>query len=298
MTAKLVPVKPIISEGIEMYCSTDGRHQGMTTRGLVRFTGIARTTLQRLLLAIAGGAQMKGEANHIEVPECLLRLDSSKLYISGIKSRNGSGKGFQTGSEEGNIISSQFCAAICLWAAFDYNGGSSLARHSSAKFIEMGMSGFIKQATGFEEPMDNNTTQLILESLSTLSKQVAELAEVRVELSTTNGYRKLRVDYDGLEEWCQSLEVEQSEQNLLSPEQELFSINEAVAEQFDGLVLTKNLKHSLALRMGQTISGLRSDVRRTKIVVNGRGYSMKVRAYTRQELPLIRLNLLNVMNNV
>lgn len=281
-----------------MYCSPDGKYQGMTTRGLVRFTGIARTTLRRLLLAIVGGAMMNGDKSHIKVPESMAKLDSSKLYISGIKSNIGNNKGFGVGPIDGNIISSQFCAAICIWAAYEYNGGSELAQYAASKFVEMGMSGFIKQATGFEQAVDSDSTQQILASLSALTKQVSELAEVRVELSTTNGYRKLRVDYDGLEEWCQSLEVAENQLALPPVEEELFSINEAVIEQFDGLVLTKNIKHALALRMGQTISGLRSDTRRTKTVINGRGYPMVVRAYTRQELPLIRLNLLNVMNNI
>lgn len=278
-------------DGIEMYCSNDGSKTGMSTRGLVRFTGIPRTTLRRLLLAITGADQMPGDAKHIEIPKALQCLNSSNLYVEAIFSKPVG----DAGQDDGKIISSYACAIITNWAASSEGRNSEVAKYSALKFLENGMSNFIKEATGYQQQSASLDTQAILASLSILTAGMAELktemVEVKTELSTTNGYRKVRATYPGLEQWMQSIPEDDSLLSLAPAKDDkaLYTISEAMAELYPHIELTTSVKISLGMMVAATYKSMRHEAPPRVQRLNDKGQKLPiVSAYPEEMLPVVK----------
>ncbi len=278
-------------DGIEMYCSADGAKTGMSVRGLVRFTGIPRTTLQRLILAITGSVQMSGDSKHINIPKALSCLDSTNMYINGIFS-----KPFGSAAQDDcKIISSFACAVITNWAASSAGGEREVAKYSALKFLENGMLNFIKEATGYQTPLPSSDTARILASLSVLTAGMAdlkaEMVEVKTELSTTNGYRKVRATYPGLEQWMQSIPEDDSLLSLAPAKDDkaLYTISEAMAELYPHIELTNSVKISLGMMVAATYKSMRHEAPPRVQRLNDKGQKLPiVSAYPEEMLPVVK----------
>jgi hypothetical protein len=284
MTDQSNIIEAKIIDGIEMYCSLDGIKTGMTVRGLVRFTGIARTTLQRLLLAIEGLAPMEAGRNHMEIPQSLSSLNPSNLYHYDI-SPNG-------GPRLDRILTSFACAKITNWAATEHNGGTEIAKYSASKFIENGFTNFIKEATGYRD--SSLDTQAILASLSILTQSMeglkSEMAEVKTELATTNGYRVLRADYPGLKEMTESLN-DGGDQKQLTPfdDKSLYTIDEAIKELYPRLTIGNSEKISLGMMVAGTYKTMKRELPPKVRRLNDKGQKLAICcAYPAEFLPVIR----------
>jgi hypothetical protein len=79
----------------------------MSARGLFRFTGIARSTGQRLIGAMFPLAQHT-------FPEALERWNTISIYHENIQSPD-----YMTGSSAGRIIKAEFCADFCAYIAYE-----------------------------------------------------------------------------------------------------------------------------------------------------------------------------------
>lgn len=285
MTNAIERVKPSTVDGIEMYCSLDGQRTGMTVRGLVRFTGIARTTLRRLLSAIDQGGPFEEGKPDVEIPETLQCLNLENLYHSGISATLDRSGG-------SSILTSYACAKICNWAATDYNGGVEIAKFSASKFLENGLTNFIREATGYtDQSLD---TKAILASLSILTQGMArlegEMKEVKTELATTNGYRVLRIDYPGLKQFTESLnESDPCQPCLPCDDQSLYTIDEAIKELYPRLKIGTNEKISLGMMVAGTYKTMKHTLPPKVRRLNAKGQKLPiVSAYPADFLPVIR----------
>lgn len=278
-------VKPSTVNGIEMYCSLDGQRTGMTVRGLVRFTGIARTSLQRLITAIDQAGPNEAGRLDVQIPEALRCLNPENLYHEGIAAT-------LTGSTGPFILTSYACAKICNWAATEYNGGTEVAKFSASKFMENGLANFIKESTGYtSQSLD---TKAILASLSILTQGMArlegEMKEVKTELATTNGYRVLRVDYPGLKEFTEALNDQgDSDKFLPCDDKALYTIDEAIKELYPRLTIGTNEKISLGMMVAGTYKTMKHTLPPKVRRLNAKGQKLPiVSAYPADFLPVIR----------
>jgi hypothetical protein len=110
----------------------------------------------------------------------------------------------------------------------------------------------------------------------------------------TAGYRKATVTMPLLEAWMNEL-TEEAKAKVLAPAEELFTIKEAVAIEFQGSTFSNTVYKKLALKVGQTITALTDAPHKRKLTKNGKGYDQEVNAYTRAQLPLIKLCMMSIL---
>jgi hypothetical protein len=260
-----VPAKDI--DGIEFYCSTDGERTGMSQVGLARFCGLPRISVWRLIESIVLPGSKK-------IPESLKELALVDIYHENLlgSSRGGSAQ----------IIKAEICAEICAWAAYEHNGGNKVARFSLKKFAACGIKNFIQEVTGFKTlAPESNTDEL-------LKKLIDKVDQMDVRLERTEGYLKARVEYPGLKDWMEAIEVD-ANQFLLEGEQQLYTLNEAIAEIYHGMVLTKAHKTGLSRSISEVYKAMKLDPPVQVVRPNKVGYnSPPVNAFPSTMFPIIK----------
>lgn len=271
MATSIEKVKATNIDGIEFYCSSNGEQTGMSQTGLAKFCGLPKSTVWRLLSAIDANDSKK-------IPEGLKHLALVDIY-------HGNLHGY-TGGAPSAIVSAEVCAEICAWAAYEFNGGNKVARFSLKKFAATGIKNFIQEVTGFLTIGAESNTNAIL--LSLIGKMDAKLDCIETRLERTEGYLKARVEYPGLKDWMESIDIV-SEQPLLEGSVELYTINEAIAKIYPGTTLSRAHKTSLSRTVMEVYRAMKLDPPAQVIRPNKVGYnSPPVNAFPETMFPVIK----------
>lgn len=270
MTNAIEVVKPVVQDGIEFYTSADGRLNGISQSGCARLCGVTEKSIRVWLTNLSD--------RNKPVPSCLEHLVGMDVHL-GLGS-----------NQQAKVLDSKVVASLVTYYAVEKK--SKIALHSLSKFASIGIDIWIQKVTGYS---DSNQTLGLLNSINTtmgkLLVKVEKLEEIETE---TIGYRKATVTLPILEKWMNELsEVEK--QRLLEPSEELFTIKEAMSHLHPGCVFSQTIVKKLALKVGQTITALSDRPNAKKSTLNGRGFNMSVNAYTKAQLPLIKLCLQTIM---
>jgi hypothetical protein len=270
MESKMEIVKPVVENGIEFYCSADGTQRGISQVGCSRLCGVPESSLRLLIQGFVVRSN--------SVPESLEHLVGADLYLA------------VTSAKQAKVLDSKVVASLVAYYAFDK--GNEVAKYSLSKFASMGIDRWIETVTGYTESSDSIA---LLNSLNaTMGKMMVKLEKLERIEEETLGYRKATVTLPVLEKWMQEL-TDEAAAKLLAPAEETFTIKEAVNVLFPGTTFSTTMLKKLALKVSQIISGLSDRPNLKKSTPNGKGYSMQVNAYTKEQLPLIKLCLQSIM---
>ena len=120
-------------DGIEFYVSIDGTQSGMSESGLARLCGVNRFAIRLLIKKI-------NEPGNKELPKILEPFTGKTLELQEADNKN-----------QAKILSSDLCAAIVEYYAFESKASNETARFSFRKFGSKGMDLWIKEVTGYQK---------------------------------------------------------------------------------------------------------------------------------------------------
>lgn len=270
-------VKPVTVDGIEFYISKDGKERGISQVGCSRLCGVPETTMRRVINSLSV-RQEEGCDGVIESTEGLEHLQGVNLYLA-IRSQH-----------QAKILDSKVVASLVSYYAFKKD--LEVAKYSLQKFASIGIDTWIEKITGFNS---NDTLTLLKEMNDRMGKLAADLSSLKQMEAETLGYRKATVKMPILEKWMNELS-EAEAKKILAPAVELFTIKEVMEVAHPGTTFSSTIHKKLALKVGQTISSLSDKKNLKKDTPNGKGFNMKVNAYTRDQIPLIRLCLQSILS--
>ncbi|MGL5077326.1 MAG: hypothetical protein ACRDBG_16070 [Waterburya sp.] len=282
-------VRPVIKDGVEFYCSTDGRQTGISQSGCARLCGVDERQIRRILTelqAVGRSAEKPDSDENNKVSETVKnavtyvaqQFEGVRLYLD------------ITSAQQAKILDSKVVALLVTYFAFEKN--MEVARYSLGKFASIGVNKWIQDVTGFQ----SDNSQLLLESINqTMGKLLIKVERLEAIEEETLGYRKATVTMPVLEKWM--LEVNELEKaKILEPSEELYTIKECVELIYPNCTISSTILKKLALKVSQTINALSDKPVSKKDTPNGKGFKMRVNGYTAAQIPLIRLCLQSIMS--
>jgi hypothetical protein len=262
------------NNGILFYVNQDGSECGISRTGLAKLTGISARSLGRLITVMGGGTADTKQ----EMPVSLIPCREMAVTLR------------RSSINNADVIPSKMCVAILKYYAFEQK--NDVALYSCSKFMDIGIDSWIKDVVGFS---NSDKSMALLESINaTMGKLMVKVTRLEEIEEETAGYRKATVTMPLLEKWMNEL-TEEAKAKVLAPAEELFTIKEAVAIEFVGTVFSNTVYKKLALKVGQTIAALTDAPHKRKLTKNGKGYDQEVNAYTRAQLPLIKLCMMSIL---
>jgi hypothetical protein len=262
------------NNGITFYVSQDGSECGVSKTGLAKLAGVSHQEMGRLVKRIT--SSLPDSEN--KIPERLIPCQKMAVTRS------------QSSTHFVDMIPSIHCATILKYFAFDLK--NELALYSCEKFMDIGIDSWIKDVVGFS---NSDKSIALLENINaTMGKLMVKVTRLEEIEEETAGYRKATVTLPLLEKWMNELS-EEAKAKVLAPSEELFTIKEAVSIEYPGSTFSNTVYKKLALKVGQTIAALTDAPHKRKLTKNGKGYDQEVNAYTRAQLPLIKLCLMSIL---
>lgn len=204
-------------DGIEFYVSTDGKHSGMSESGLARLCGVNRNAIQNLIKRINDPANK-------ELPKTLEPFTGKALEMQ--ESAN---------KDQAKVISSDICAAIVEYYAFDSKASNDTARFSFRKFASKGINSWIKEVTGYKENQIPDSGE-ILSILKEVLSEVGELKQISKEYKNLRG-RTVKI-FPALDKTLEELAVE--EECLPEEKPQNYTLTEWVQLTKTGITLDKS----------------------------------------------------------
>lgn len=259
-------VSPVVEDGIEFYVTSDGKQRGVSQRGSAKLAGVDESTIRRLITSFS--------VRHDLVPKELEHLIGVDLYC-GMNAVNNA-----------KVIDSKIVASIVSYFAFQKQ--NQIAIYSAQKFLSIGIDNWIDKVVGVSYNQPGDITNILKELNDNMGKLMVKMEVLERIEQETLGYRKATVSLPVLEKWMAELN-EIDKKKLLEPSEELFTIREALAIAFKGTTFSQTQVKQVSLKVGQTINALTDSPNKKKNTPNGNGYGMVVNAYTRQQIPLIKL---------
>lgn len=262
------------NNGITFYVSQDGKECGLSLRGLAKLAGVDH----RLLGKLCNALQDAGQESKNEIPKSLIQY------------RGVTSNPWPTVFNSVRIIPSKLCAGVLKYYGFELK--NEIALYSCSKFMDIGIDSWIKDVIGFSS---SDKSMALLENINeTMGKLMVKVTRLEQIEEETAGYRKATVTMPLLEKWMNELS-EEAKQKVLAPAEELFTIKEAVSIEFPGSTFSSTVYKKLALKVGQTITALTDAPHKKKMAKNRKGYDQPVNAYTRAQLPLVKLCLMSIL---
>ncbi len=154
-------VKPQVIDGVEFYVNNDGSCTGLSISGLARLCGVSRKAISLLVNALDGGTST--------VPKQLECLRGN-VFLAEVR---GEATG---GFDEAKIISHVAAAKIIKYYACDSKAANDMAKVALDRFIEKGLDSWIKEVTGYQEPVKATDSQ---ELVSTIQQVLGEVKDIK-----------------------------------------------------------------------------------------------------------------------
>lgn len=281
-------VKPVEVEGIEFYCSSDGKQTGVSQVGVSRLTGLSEWNTRQLLteierLSVRGNDGLVNEESTVSAPIHAAALAICKGFIDRCYLE-------LTSVNQAKVVNSKLVSRIIRYYAYHAPRKSEVAVFSYDKFADVGMENWVKEVTKFVE--EGDMYSLMSSMNGTLLLLNTKVEEMSIQLKKTEGYRAASVHMSGLRTWLESLEKEEFEQLQLPGDtvEELFTINEWAAIAHNGLVLSTSNKHALANIVSSTYKLMELTMPTKVRRLNQKGYKLPpVQAYPRRHFVLINM---------
>lgn len=256
-------------DGIEFYVSIDGTQSGMSIRGLARLCGVALSTIQDILLRI-------NIPTDKELPENLQPFIGKVFELSEMTENNKGAK----------ILSSDLCAAVVEYYAFESKAVNPTAKFSFRKFASKGINSWIKEITGYKDGQIPESRE-ILSILKEVLSEVSELKQISKEYKTLRG--RTIVTFPALDKTLEELATE--EECLPEENPQNYTLVEWIAATKKGVILDNSSKHRLALLASETFKSVtgkepKKEHRQDK-TTKKRVNSVSVYSYT--EFPILQL---------
>lgn len=255
-------------DGMEFYVSTDGKQSGMSESGLARLCGVNRSAVQNLIKKIAEPAIK-------ELPKTLEPFAGKALQLQEPATK-----------DQAKVVSSDLCAAIVEYYAFESKAANEIARFSFRKFASKGISSWIKEVTGYNDDQIPESKE-ILSILKEVLSEVGELKQISKEYKNLRG-RTVKV-FPALDKTLEELAVE--EESLPEENPQNYTLVEWIHLSKKGVSLDNSSKHRLALLVSETYKSVtgsepKKEHRQDKITKK-RNNSVSVYSYT--EFPILQL---------
>lgn len=263
-------VEPIVENGVEFYVSADGKQRGISQVGCAKLIGISEQGLRQFIKGLSDRSKTHSKS--------LEHLVGANLYLA------------VSSNQQARILDSKVVASIISYYAIERK--NEVALYSLQKFASIGIDTWIDNVTGVTSIENSHA---LLESMNaTLGKLLTKVTNLERIEEETASYRKAVVKLPLFEKWMSELD-EEGKLKLLAPSEETYTIKEAVDLIFPGSTFPAKIYKQVALKVGQTISGLEGGLPLKKNTPNGKGYNQSVRAYTPAQLPLIKLSVMVAM---
>jgi hypothetical protein len=264
-------VKPVLEGGVEFYVSKDGFQRGISQSGCARLCGVKEPMIRQIISGLLDRSRKPNKS--------LEHLVGADLYLALGSSR------------QAKVLDSKVAASLIAYYAFERN--NETARYSLSKFASIGIDQWIDRVTG---AVNSNDGLALLNSINaTMGKLLVKVENLERIEEETQGYRKAVVTLPLLEKWMSELS-EGEKEKVLAPAEETYTIKEAIEAFHPGTIYSSTVLKKLALKVGQTIAALSDKPALKKQTPNGKGYNMSVNAYTKDQLPLVRLCLQSILS--
>ncbi len=255
-------------DGMEFYVSVDGKQSGMSESGLARLCGVSLFAIQSLLKRVA-------EPTNKELPKTLESFAGKALLLQDATNR-----------EQAKVVSSDLCAAIVEYYAFESKASNDTARFSFRKFASKGMDLWIKEITGYQKNQIPESKE-ILSLLQQLLVKVDNLEKDSKEYKNLRG-RTVKT-FPALDKTLEELATE--EDCLPEENPQNYTLVEWIAATKRGVILDNSSKHRLALLASETFKSVtgkepKKEHRQDK-TTKKRTNSVSVYSYT--EFPILQL---------
>lgn len=252
-------VQPTVKDGVEFYVSNNGSSSGLSIRGLARLCGVDESSVRALLNALDGAGK--------SYPKQLEFLHG-KVFSCGV-----------TGSNGAKIVTSEAASAIIEYYAFESKAKSESALIAYRQFAKLGIDRWIKDITGYQEPVKqigSSEMSVVLSLLGDIQKDFKELKR------DVKGYHSVAVLYPLVDDLKDAIAV-----NSL-PSSELFTITEWAEQK--GISLDKSTTAKLAQAVSLAYKALTGGYapQVTKYYPNGKARFNKCRAYKIEHFELIQ----------
>lgn len=255
-------------DGMEFYVSIDGKQSGMSESGLARLCGVNRFAIRLLIKKIA-------EPGNKELPRTLESFTGKTLELQETVNK-----------DQAKILSSDLCAAIVEYYAFESKALNDTAKFSFRKFASKGINSWIKEITGYREDQIPESKE-ILSILREVLDKVDSLEKDSKEYRNLRG-RSVQV-FPALSKTLDDFAVEG--ESLPEENPQNYTITEWVSLTKRGVSLDNSSKHKLALLTSETYKSVtgsepKKEHRQDKITKK-RNNSVSVYSYA--EFPILQL---------
>lgn len=265
MSSNIELVQPQFIDGIEFYVSKDGSQIGISQSGVARLCGVGENSLRPLLASLSVRDKVGVETLKDILPEDLYLAISS--------------------NHQAKVIPAKTAARIIEYYAFESKASNETALFSLRKFATTGIETWVKNITNH----DINTDKPVLDVLQQILTEISDLKLIATETET---YRKVKVEYAGLNLLLKK--YEENEKSLEStcpvlPESlEMFTVAEIVKINFPFLIV----KRGDILAIGRTCVSLfkllAQERPQTKATMSARGYrGGRTTCYARSEFWIV-----------
>ncbi len=274
MSNQIEKVAPVTVEGIEFYCSSDGVNTGMSQTGLSKFANVHRKSVYNVLSLLDSTAIE-------ELPEWLKPWKLVNVYYDNLLGTSN--------NKTAQILKADFCADYIEQLAFHHEKPNQGALLSFRKFARIGINSFIKDVTGYR---DLSSSQSDIQTILGIVKSLER------KLDSANGFFQAKVHYAGLDTICQSTGLTEEEEIalLLTPKEELLTLNECIDRIFPGMVLNKTQKHSLAILVGQAYKTLKLGSPEKIVRKNNKGHNLPpVYGYPERMLNTVKMLIVTML---
>jgi len=255
-------------DGIEFYVSIDGIQSGMSESGLARLCGVNRYAIQNLIKRINDPANK-------ELPKTLEPFTGKALEMQETANK-----------DQAKVISSDLCAAIVEYYAFESKAANDTAKFSFRKFASKGMDLWIKEVTGYQINQIPDSKEIV-SLLQQLLIKVDGLEKDSKEYKNLRG-RSVQV-FPALDKTLEEFVVEGESLSEVDPQN--YTLTEWINKTKRGVVLDNSAKHRFALLVSETYKSVtgkepKKEHRQHK-ETKKRTNSVSVYSYT--ELPILQL---------
>ena len=265
--------KASIVDSVQFY--SNGTERGMSQTGLGRFVGVSEMAIRKLL---------KSTSSSESKSKYLTPFNGKTLTLD------------ITTGHNATILSSEVCAAIVKYYAFEANGDNSVARSALEKFMEIGINTFIDDTTGYVKPATVNATELadVMAMLLNLNQKIDIIQSDNLK------FKKATVSSPGLEKLVELTDkyYEEGDQHLLAPApgQEL-TLREWLKQEMK-MTLEDKPYRQLALKVAETFKVHQEEKPRQVVRMLENKSPVKVYVYSRRAYPLMRLCLTQVLSQI
>jgi hypothetical protein len=281
MTSTLERVKPIVSQGIQFYVSTDGKNAGLSQVGLAALVGMSETRIRVILKSILFRRGLL-EEGHMTRP-----LNAKSLAVADFVNEHCTADVYLplTSNQQARVVNASIAAQVISYYSNHVEDPSQVARVSCQKFVEQGILNWIKEITGFSDPSETSLLQASIDKLVSVTTNLTErLNEIE---TTTAGYRMTVVTMPGLQKWMDSVPTQAP--LTLEAAEEVLTLSEYLRDvkkvSFDRSKMTSfSMK---VATMFQTMAG--EPAKKQVIGDKCKSLTPPMNAYARKHFPLLDL---------